>query len=78
MEHPFINGLENKTLEELQTTISNLHTKLTFAHRTGNRALISQLNMAIESYRQAYQKKLDEMIKKQNITTTVKIEKDKR
>lgn len=78
MEHPFINGLEKKTLEELQTTISNLHTKLTFAYRTGNRALIAQLNMAIESYRQAYQKKLDDMIKKQNITTTVKIEKDKR
>lgn len=77
MEHPFINSLENKTLEELQTTISNLHTKLSFAYRTGNRALISQLNMAIESYRSAYQKKLDEMIKKQNIQSTIRIEKDK-
>jgi hypothetical protein len=77
MEHPFINSLENKTLEELQTTISSLTTKLSFAYRTGNRALISQLDMAINSYRSAYQKKLDEMMKKQNLQSTVKIEKNK-
>jgi hypothetical protein len=77
MEHPFINNISNKTLEELQTTISSLTTKLSFAYRTGNRALISQLDMAINSYRSAYQKKLDEMMKKQNLQSTVKIEKNK-
>ena len=62
MEHPFINNLENKSLEELQTTISDLSSKLTFAYRTGNSALISQINMAIESYRSAYNKKMNELM----------------
>jgi hypothetical protein len=77
MEHPFINNIADKSLEELQTAISSLSSKLTFAYRTGNGPLIHQINMALESYRNAYQKKMDELIKKQNITTTVKITKEK-
>lgn len=75
MDHPFINDLSDKTLEELQTTISSLTSKLNFAYRTGNGPLISQLNMAIESYKNAYQKKMDELIKKQNLFGQVKITK---
>jgi len=77
MEHPFIHDLSNKTLEELQTAISSLTNKLTFAYRTGNGPLINQINMALESYRNAYQKKMDDLIKKQNITSQVKIVKGK-
>lgn len=77
MEHPFINDISNKSLDELQTTISTLTTKLNFAYRTGNGPLIHQINMALESYRNAYQKKMDELIKKQNITAQVKIVKEK-
>jgi len=73
MEHPFIHDLSEKTLEDLQTAISSLTTKLNFAYRTGNSHLINQLNMALESYRNAYQKKMDDLIKKQKITTQVKI-----
>jgi len=76
MKHPFINDLSDKTLDELQTTISGLTNKLTFAYRTGNSALIHQLNMAIESYRDAYAKKMDEMMGKQKINTKISIEKD--
>lgn len=77
MEHPFIHDISDKSLEDLQTTISTLMSKLNFAYRTGNGPLISQLNMALESYRNAYQKKMDELIKKQNIANTVKITKEK-
>ena len=77
MEHPFINGLDSKTLEELQTTISGLSAKLTFAYRTNNGPLIHQISMALESYRNAYSKKMDELVKKQNIQSHVKIIKDK-
>jgi len=77
MEHPFINDLSNKSLEDLQTTISSLSTKLTFAYRTGNSALIQQINMALESYRNAYKQKMDDMIKKQNILGQVKIVNEK-
>lgn len=73
MEHPFINDLSDHSLEDLQTKISELSSKLTFAYRTQNGPLISQINMALESYRSAYQKKMDDMINKQNVLGQVKI-----
>lgn len=73
MEHPFINNLSDKSLEDLQTSISSLSGKLTFAYRTGNSALISQINMALESYRSAYKKKMDEMMDNQKVLGQVKI-----
>jgi hypothetical protein len=77
MEHPFITNLSDKTLEQLQDTISNLNQKLTFAYRSKNGPLIQQLNMVLESYRNEYQKKINDMIKKQNIEGQVRITKEK-
>jgi hypothetical protein len=71
MEHPFINNLQDKSLEDLQNTISSLTSKLTFAYRTGNGPLINQLQMAIDSYKTAYSKKMDELIQKQNIQINI-------
>lgn len=76
MEHPFISNLSDKSLEELQEKISDLTKKITFAYRTGNQVLINQLLMALESYKTAYNKKMDELMKKQNIQTKVNIQKD--
>lgn len=76
MQHPFISDLSDKSLDELQTTLSELNNKLTFASRMGNRPLVNQLVMVIESYRAEYNKKMDELIKKQNIQTTINIQKD--
>lgn len=76
MEHPFISGLSEKSLEELQTAISDLNKKLTYAMRTMNQPLIIQLRMALESYRTEYNKQMDEMFKQQNIDMQVNIEKD--
>jgi hypothetical protein len=75
MTHPFINDLSDKSLEDLQETISGLNKKLTFAYRMGNQPLIHQLHMALDSYRVEYGKKMDELLKKQNIQTNVNIEK---
>lgn len=75
MEHPFINDLSSKSLEELQTSISSLSTRLNFAYRSNNGNMIRQIQMALESYKSAYQKKMDELIKKQNIQTQVVIDK---
>lgn len=76
MQHPFISDLSDKSLEELQTTITGLNNKLTFAYRTSNGPLIHQLSLAIESYRTEYNKKMDEIIKKQKIN--INIQSDKR
>lgn len=75
MEHPFVNNLDSKTLEELQTTISDLSNKLNFAYRTSNGPLISQITMAIESYRSAYNKKMNELIDKQKVNMQIKVDK---
>lgn len=77
MEHPFIKDLDKNNIEELQNKISELTSKLNFAYRTGNSPLISQINMALESYRNAYSKKMDELIKKQNINAQINITKTK-
>ena len=78
MEHPFLDrkALSEKSLEEIQTALTGLMNKLTFAHRTGNRALINQLQMVIESYRTEASKKLDEVMKKQNLQNQVSIQKE--
>lgn len=73
MEHPFINDLDKMSLEDIQTKISDLTTKLNFANRMQNRALIHQLSMALESYRNAHSKKMSEMMGQ--VTNSIKIEK---
>lgn len=75
MEHPFIHNLQDKSLEDLQTSISELSGKLNFAYRTGNSPLINQINMALESYRSAYNKKMNELIDKQKVNMQIKVDK---
>jgi hypothetical protein len=77
MEHPFINNISDKSLEELQNTVSDLNGKLSFAYRTGNQPLMHQLQMAIESYRNQMNKKMDEIFAKQKIKTQINIQSDK-
>lgn len=77
MEHPFINDLSDKSLEELQETLSDLTSKLTFAYRSQNGPLIHQLQMVIESYKNEQNRKLDALFKKQNIDTTINVQGDK-
>jgi hypothetical protein len=77
MEHPFILNLSDKTVEELQNTISSLTNKLTFAYRTGNQPLVNQLNMAIASYKKEYSKKMDDLVKKKDLGDKINIQKEK-
>lgn len=75
MEHPFINDLSGKTVDELQEAITSLNNKLTFAFRTGNGPLIHQIQMVLESYRNQHRKKMDEIFAKQKLNTQINIEK---
>lgn len=77
MEHPFILNLSDKTVEELQNTISGLTNKLTFAYRSGNQPLVNQLNMAIASYKNEYSKKMDDLVKKKDLGDKINIQKEK-
>jgi uncharacterized membrane protein (DUF106 family) len=78
MEHPFISDLSEKTMEELQDTITDLNKKLNFAYRTGNSALLNQLQMVIESYKNQHRKKMDELFDKQKLNAQINIQSDKK
>ncbi len=64
MQHPFIHGLDELTVEELTAKISDLHRKLAIAHRSGNGYLCDQIRMALDSYSTKQREKLDEQFRK--------------
>jgi hypothetical protein len=76
MQHPFINDLSDKSLEDLQTSITDLMKKLNFAYSMQNGPMIHQISMVLESYKAEHNKKMDEIMKKQKIQTTVSVEKE--
>lgn len=61
MEHPLIEINPELGIDELQSKINELTKKLGIAYRSGNGQLMSQLQMAVDSYRSRYQQKLQEM-----------------
>ena len=78
MEHPFLNkaDLKEMSTEQLQEKMASLNDKLTFAYRTGNGPLIHQLQMVLETYRNQFTSKMDELFEKQNIKNKINIESD--
>lgn len=66
MEHPFLSttDLAELTLDDIQTKISELTGKLSFAYQTNNQNLINQVSMALESYNSARAQKLNDMFPK--------------
>jgi len=76
MEHPFITSLADKTLEELQSAITDLNNKLSFAYRMQNSSMINQLLMVIDSYKAEHGRKMDELLKKQGDKTKINIQKE--
>ena len=64
MEHPLIGDISGLKIEELQHKISELNKRLSYAYKTGNGALIHQLNMVLNAYNQEYQNKLAKLMPK--------------
>ena len=58
MEHPLINNLDEFTVDELQSKISELNRKLGYASRMGNAQLGYQIRLALDSYTAKYQEKM--------------------
>jgi hypothetical protein len=75
MQHPFIHNLEDKTIDELQKTISQLNSRLFQASRTLHPTLVPQIQMALESYNAEYTRRIDEVYKKQNLENKINITK---
>lgn len=64
MQHPLITDADSLNLDELAKKVSGLQSKLNMARRSGNGYLCDQISMAIETYRSAHQRKLEESFKK--------------
>jgi hypothetical protein len=58
MEHPLIGKLDELSVDQLSSQISDLSRKLGIASRTGNAHLCNQIRMALESYQNKYHEKL--------------------
>jgi hypothetical protein len=63
MEHPLIGDLSHLTQEQLGQTVSDLQKKLGIAQRTGNGHVANQIRMALDTYYNAYQFRLQESYK---------------
>lgn len=79
MEHLFLSSdsLKDKSLEELQEGMTQIMNRLTFAYRSQNGSMIHQLTMILESYRNQYNKKMDEMLVKQKLNNHINVENNK-
>jgi len=76
MSHPFISDLSEKSLEELQTTITDLTGKLNFAQRMQNRPMINQILMVVDSYKTEYNKRMDALLNKNNANSKINVKKE--
>ena len=78
MEHPLIGDLDQLTVDELSSRVNELNRKLAIATRGGNAYLCNQLRMAIETFQNKYQQRVQEtyrqQIKDANFDDKIKIE----
>jgi|SaaInlStandDraft_4_1057021.scaffolds.fasta_scaffold37121_3 hypothetical protein len=60
--HPFlnINDLSELSIEDLQTKISEVLSRLNFCYGTNNQQLINQLTMVLNTYQEALHRKLND------------------
>jgi hypothetical protein len=70
MEHPLINNIDDLSVDDLQKQISDLNKKLSFSMRTGNAHLTGQIRMALETFNNKYQQRMQEIYEKQNRSGT--------
>jgi len=65
MEHPLIGDINDLTIDELSARVGELSNKLNIATQMGNAHLCGQIRMALETFRNKYQDRLQESYKKQ-------------
>jgi hypothetical protein len=71
MEHPLIGDINHLTIDELSGRVNELSNKLSVATQMGNAHLCNQIRMALETYRNKYQERLQESYKKQEETSHI-------
>jgi hypothetical protein len=62
--HPLLGSLSEKTIQELEETISSLTKKISYMSRMHNQAMLNQLIMVLNGYKSEYYKRQNELIEK--------------
>jgi hypothetical protein len=68
MEHPLIGNIDDLDIDQLSAKVNDLYSKLAIAQKSGNGHLANQVRMAIETFQNKYQQRLNEQFAKQNKT----------
>ena len=63
MEHPLITNLDQLTIDDLASKISDLQQKMSWAIKMNHGHLAQQISMALESYQNKYREKLADAAK---------------
>lgn len=66
LTHPLIGDLSSKTTQELEETIAKLNKNLAFVSRMQNQQMFNQLLMTINTYREEYRRRQDEIWNKKS------------
>jgi hypothetical protein len=66
MEHPLVQIDSEISIDDLTEKINELTRKLGIAYRSGNRNLASQINMALETYKNRLTEKQEELYNSRN------------
>jgi hypothetical protein len=66
MDHPLIGNLADLNLEQLQSKLTEINKRLSFSYKTGNQALVHQLQLVQSSYQQEYNRKMQALMPKDN------------
>lgn len=74
MGHPLIGDVSDKTMDELSEIISGLTKKLNYAYRLQHQPMINQLTMTLNTYRDEYQRKQNELWKEESGVISGKID----
>ena len=69
IEHPLVGQLKDLSLEQLQVKLQEINKRLSFSYKTGNQALIHQLQMVQSSYQEEYNRKMKDLIPKDDDDT---------
>ncbi len=64
MEHPLVGQLKDLSLEQLQGKLQEINKRLSFSYKTGNQALIHQLQLVQSSYQEEYNRKMKDLMPK--------------
>lgn len=75
VQHPFIGDLASKSSDDLMDTINRLNKQMQYMFRINRPEMVSQIQMALVSYRTEYQRRQQEMWDKkaQNLDKNIDI-----